>query len=648
MSASPPSSLYEFGPFRLDTSIPMLSHEGEPIPLPPKAMETLIALILRGGRVVSREELIEIIWPDAVVEENNLSVNVSILRKQLGERSGGQTYIETVPRRGYRFTAEVREPLAGHAEVPVSSVTGITFRRWRALLITLAIIIAAAASWAGLGWRGGQIQHASAAGRGQTAPASMTGGWAPVSLALLPFRSLAASDYSAERQTAAAELTDAVTARLRAPGTVHLTPPGAMLSANMKPLNFLITGRTLEADAVLSGVIFPGEPEEVYLRLHLVSIGGGEVLWAATFRHSRDDLPGLLNAIARGVEDGLGRLAGRQEYDQVARRHTASPEAWQHYLQGRFIWEQRHDVFAPFPLSFDEPAVSIHHFERALALDPGFALARVGLADHYKTTGLTPDSARRAVELATEAVAIDPMLAEAHATLGFIRMFHHWDWAGAEGYFRRALELDPGCVTARQWYALFHSLRGNDGEAIQQIMLARELAPYSLIILLDAAEMRYHARRNMYSSYAIAARSARHARTLQPGSAAARDLLMRAYWMDGNLEPAAALYGWKTDPEAFARDKAGPRRGSAGFDAIPPRDTYFRAQWHAWLNQREEALELLERAHRERHFFIIYLEADPFFDTLSEEPRFQELLQKVGLGESREEPAVRPALEEAA
>lgn len=125
MTASP-NSFYEFGPFRLDPALPLLLRDGEPVQLPPKALETLVVLVERAGRVVRRQELIEAVWPDTVVEENNLSVNVSALRKALGDGEEGEKYIETVPRRGYRFIAPVRD-------VPVESVELIYTRRTRSL-----------------------------------------------------------------------------------------------------------------------------------------------------------------------------------------------------------------------------------------------------------------------------------------------------------------------------------------------------------------------------------------------------------------------------------------------------------------------------------------------------------------------------------
>ncbi|MBC7932597.1 MAG: winged helix-turn-helix domain-containing protein [Rubrivivax sp.] len=678
---APSTNLYEFGPFRLDPALPLLLRGGEPVALPPKALETLVALVERGGRVVSREELIETVWPDVEVEENNLSVNVSILRKALGEANGGEKYIETVPRRGYCFTAPVRgitvespeliytrhtrsqilieesherdAPSATAAPASVLDVTPETslaraamtsnarsnrqlenLTRWP-FVLTIVAVVAALAAGAGLVRRASLRGDASASDRRGAAAVNAAGIGAVRTLAVLPFRNVAVRDYEARNVSAAGELTDAVMARLGASGNVNLTPTSAVLAEKMTPNNMLLAGRALQTDAVLTGALFKSDPEEVYLRLHLVGVSGGEVLWAETFKHTRGELPSLLDSIARGVEEGLHRLASAEEYEQRASRHTMSRDAYQLYLQGRFLWEQRHDVFNPSSSTEGETVASINQLEQAIALDPNFALAYVGLADHYKTTDYNSPKRRRGDEYVQKAIALDPSLAEAHATLGFVRMFQHWDWDGAEAEFRRALELDTNCVTAHQWYALFHALRGNKLEAFREIARARELAPYSLSIAIDEAEMKFYARQP-----GPVVDKLRRALALHPNSEQIRGSLVNAYWLYSKyeltpelVEKALELAEWKGSPQDFARLWAGPRKGSRDFNNIRPGQSYWYARGRAQLGQREEALDLLERAYREHDFFIIYLKAEPFFDPLRDEPRFQELLRKVGLAE---------------
>ncbi len=682
---------YEFGPFCLDPLLPLLVRDGQPVQLPPKALETLVALIERKGRVVSREELMRAVWPDSFVEENNLSVNVSLLRKALSEGADGAKYIETVPRRGYRFNAPVTERPADNLELiytrrtraqilieeseevgsdadaavvattaPIDALdvkantleSTTTFaaararvkserarasRRRVALLAVVVLLIAVAGGARSLlrrGWQGEEGASEKTKGGVLAAETDRVR-----SLAVMPFRSIDGSDYSARSKNSAGQLTDAVRSRLGAANSLRLISANATQAAQLTQNNLLIAAHALESDAVLTGTLFKSEADEIYARFHLVSVGSGEVLWAETFRQPHSELPVLLEAIARNVEGGLQQLASADEYERRARLHTPSREAFQLYLQGRFIWEQRHDVFFSDVASLDEPSISINQLEQALSLDPNFALPHVALADHYKTSGYSSNKWRLAEEHAHRAAALDPNLAEAHATLGFIRMFHYWDWAGAETAFKRAIELNPNCVTARQWYALFHALRGDDGngaiaaaESIQEIVRARELAPYSLSLLLDAAEMQYYARHAMAYNFGFAAKSLRHAHMLNPHSHSVRDLLVRSYWMNGEPEAAVALLGWQHGgPQDFARFYAGPRKGTRDFDNISPTDAYQHALWHAHLNQRAEALDLLERAFNDHHFFIIYLKAEPFFDNLRDEPRFQELLRKVGL-----------------
>jgi tetratricopeptide (TPR) repeat protein len=518
--------------------------------------------------VVSREELIEAVWPDAFVEENNLSVNVSLLRKALDEASGGQKYIETVPRRGYRFTAPVQAiqaetpeliytrhtrsqilieesretedeaiavapatewnvtPEASTAQAIVTSPARSAARlqkltRWP-VVFTIVAIIAVLIIGAGLVRRALQREDASASGQKRAAAAA--GGVAIKQLVVLPFRNMAVRDYGASSTSATGELTDAVMARLGVSGSVNLTPQSAVLTAKMTPNNLLVAGRALQTDAVLSGALFKSDPEEVYLRLHLVSVNGGEVLWAETFKQPRSELPSLLGSIARGVEEGLQRLASAEEYERRASRHTMSREAYQLYLQGRFLWEQRHDVFNPTWVYEGETATSLNQLE---------------------------------------------------------------------------------------------------------------LAPYSLSILIDEAEMEFYQRRP-----GDVINKLRRALTLHPDSVQIRGALVNAYWLFSKydqapelVEKALEMAEWKGSPQDFAPHLAGPRKGSRDFNNLRPGQSYWYARWRAQLNQREEALDLLERAYSEHDFFIIYLKAEPFFDNLRDEPRFQELLRKVGLSE---------------
>ncbi|MBC7933003.1 MAG: hypothetical protein H7Z38_20765 [Rubrivivax sp.] len=193
-------------------------------------------------------------------------------------------------------------------------------------------------------------------------------------------------------------------------------------------------------------------------------------------------------------------------------------------------------------------------------------------------------------------------------------------------------------MTAHQWYALFHALRGNHTESVEEVTRARELAPYSLSIAIDAAEMQYYrAGTSETGSYNDAIELSHRVLDLHNESGNAQIVLTHAYWMHGegdDFERAVAIQTndtWKGSPQDYARKRAGPRKGSREFDDIQHPHTLSYARWSAVLNRREEALDLLERAYRDHHFGIIYIKAEPFFKNLHDEPRYQELLQKLGL-----------------
>lgn len=670
MSSKTPH-FYEFGPFKLDPSTPFLLRDDQPVSLTVKALETLTVLVERSGRVVSRDELIEAVWPDVAVEENNLSVNISFLRKALGETPEGKKYIETVPRRGYRFVAPVRvvpiesleityskqtsstvlveetsetdavldiKPVATTTQAivtPVSSNSRLrNLARWPVLFAVIAgiAVLAAGASLISRRWQR----------NGESAPArkAVASDLAVRSLAVLPFKAGSnLINFGLYNGGEHEELTNAVVERMSATGKLNITPQEALLAEKATPHNVLLVGHKLNVDAVLTGAIFQNDAEVMRLRLHLISVNGGEVLWADTVGYSPKDLPALADSVTRNVLAGLHRLRSAEEYERRATRHTANRDAYQHYLQGRFLWEQRDDVFAPnFIAQTEGMTASTNQLEQARLLDPNFALAYLGLADHYKTSDYKEGEWRRGEEYALKALALDPNLAEAHATLAFIRMFHYWDWAGAEVEFKRALELDPDCVTAHQWYALFHALHGNNGESTKEITRARELAPFSIVVAVNAAEMLYyHAGSVSTGSYNNAIYPSIRILELHREASRAEIVLSQAYWMhnenrDREKAVAVATNGtWKGSPEDYARWRAGPRKGSREFDNMPRQDTFHCAQWSAVLDRREEALDLLERAYDEHHFFVIYIKAEPFFTNLRDEPRYQDLLRRLNL-----------------
>lgn len=633
----------EFGRFRLDVEKKVLWHDGEPVSLPLKEVQLLCVLTDSVGEVVTKDEILNQVWANTFVEESNLSRHIYLLRKTLKDFGETGDLIQTVPRRGYRFAGRVRELQPGELVVEKHSLTrtlieevpatpalatltkSLTPRRRLHALTAAALFVILTV--------GGVILIERANSRGTRYAVAIPNGATRKSLAIVPFVPIS-NDITAKNENAVNKLTQAVTERLSSSPEVQLISPEAAAAEKLKIENLLLAGRALQTDAVLTGVVFATEPD-IYVRLHLISVNGGEVLWARTYQQPAAELPALLDSIVNDVPLKLQSVRSPDEYDRIARRYTTNREAYQLYLQGRLRFNLRGDVLASGSV-FAEDTPMVEPLKQALQLDPNFAMAYVALADLYKAQDYSGPEWKIAEEYCQKAIALDANLAEPHATLGFIRMFQHWDWAGAEAEFKRALELDKNCVTAHQWYALFHALRSNPYEAEREIAQALQLAPYSLSIQSDQGEILYYSGRT--SGYGGAIGLLRNVLKQYPGSYNAQSLLINAYWKNGQTDEAnqldAAVHGVpgrNLTPEDRARELAGPRKNSPAFKDLKHPETYNHARWHALLNQREEAIELLEQAFRDHHFFIIYLKADPFFDTLRDEPRFQALLRNTGL-----------------
>jgi tetratricopeptide (TPR) repeat protein len=308
------------------------------------------------------------------------------------------------------------------------------------------------------------------------------------------------------------------------------------------------------------------------------------------------------------------------------RRTTENPEAYQAYLEGRFFWNKR---------TTEGFRKSIEYFQRAVEKDPKFALAYAGLADAYLM-----DDAVKAESALRKALELDNTLGEAHASLGFDRMFWNWDWGEAEREFKLAITTTPNYATAHQWYGIYLAARGRLGEAKSEMKQALELDPLSPIINTDVGQVYYFSR-----EYDQAVAACRKALEIDPDFIIAHQYLYHVYTQLGmyseaveeflkyattrspaavaSLRHAYALSGWRgflqNQLDYWEESKAGPL------------DRTEKAVIYGKLGHKPQAIEQLERAYDERNFFLVFLKVEPRYDDLSADSRFQDLLQRVGL-----------------
>ncbi|HEV8237959.1 MAG TPA: winged helix-turn-helix domain-containing protein [Thermoanaerobaculia bacterium] len=702
-SAAPPLTAgYAFGPFRLDLQLQELRRGAEPVPLTPKAFDTLRVLVEAEGAVVPKEELLALVWRDRFVEESVLSQNVYTLRKVLAEGDEGRSYILTVPRRGYRFAMPVERLSGEHAigEAAVAAVMEKSSRGAAAAIGATTPALAGAASvtqvtamsgGGGLGagsgmtsaaatpWTGPERRAATrtppgesrrrplllaglgallllaaflaiaARWRGEPAP---PGALRVGSLAVLPFLSL---NPPADGDVLGLAMADALITRLSELEPLVVRPTSAVQELREAPRDALGIGRRLGVDAVMDGSL-QRSGDRLRVSVRLLRVDDGRPLWARSFETVYTDPFAVQDAISEQVADALSlELSGRRPH-RPGNRGTADAEAYQEYVRGRYFWNRRTEA---------DLKKAMTHFEGALARDPAFAAAHAGIADCWVLLplyGNTPprDAFPRAIAKAREALRLDPDLAEAHTTLAYARFLYDWSWADAEEGFRRAQRLDPGYPTAPQWYAYLLSATGRHDEAIANARLAQRLDPLSMVINADLGFVLYFARQD---DEAIA----QFERTLELdprfpythfGLAFALDAAGRHDEAVKEARQAVELSG----DSSVMRGALGYTLARAGHmeearavrAALAKRNETTRVQPAAFalvdvgLGDHAAALDELETAYRDRSRFVVLMGVLRAFDPLRGEPRWADLTRRVGLPAAVAAPLPAPAAAAAA
>ena len=609
--------LYEFGPFRLDTAEAVLLRDGRPVPLTLKAYETLLALIRDSGHIVPKEELLKLVWPDTFVEEGNLAHNIWTLRKALGE-TDDQKYIETVPRRGYRFAAPVREVLP---DAPLAETSGPVPSR-RALVMGGVLTLAVMAVLAG----------ARVARQDLAAPAPPE---TIRSLAVLPFKPVGPGLGEASLELGMA---DALIVRLSNIRDLDVRPTRAVAGYTSREKSPQDAGRELQVDAVLDGTL-QKDGDRVRVTVQLVRVHDGKAMWADRFDETWTDIFALQDRVSERAVRALTLQLSAEERQRLTKRYTANAAAYELYLRGRFFWNKRTD---------ESLLKGIEYFERAIALDPGYALAYSGLAESYVLLpwygGRPPrDAFEKARAAALKALALDDRLAEAHTALAYVAERYDWDWTGAEREYRRALELHANYSTARQWYAEYLVQVGRLDEAIGEMSRALQLDPLSLIINTEMANVYLNAR-----NYEAAIRQIGTALEIDSAFLPAHITLGRCYTHTGKYKDAddqfrkalaldrdsawawshvahnLAMWGRKAEARTILARLTDPaRRQPVAPDLL--------AMVHAGLGDTGGALDWLRRSCEQRDPGIAWIKVHPGFDPLRQDPRYSPIVRCVGL-----------------
>jgi TolB-like protein/DNA-binding winged helix-turn-helix (wHTH) protein/Tfp pilus assembly protein PilF len=604
---------YEFGPYRLEPATRRLLRDSTPVPLTPKALDTLLVLVERRDRVVDKAELMQLVWPGSFVEESNLSQTIFVLRKTLGEAADGRPYIDTVPRRGYRFAAATSEDgakarLDSDAPAPRRSRRPVP---WVAAALVLGVTGAISATLWMRSWSG--------------APERIE------SLVVLPFSDLTGTG---ETDPLADSMTDALTTKLGQIGALRVISRTSAMTYKNTNKTVPQIGRELNVDAVVEGTV-QRLGDEVRLNLKLIHAPTDRTVWAQSYEPAAQHALDLHNEMARSIASRTSIALTPSERTRLAETTRVHPKVYEAYLKGRYFWNRR---------SEPDMRQAIASFDEAIRLDSGYAPAYAGLADAYALYGSygwklpEGNSWQRAVAAAGKALELDDQLADGHTSRARIALNHELDWQRTGVGYRRALELNPGYANAHHWYGYYLLLTGRLDEGEKEIRRALELDPLSPIInanigmafyfgrQYDAAIAHWQKALEMHRNYRLLHHymaTAYIGKRMYPeavaqiekgivlSSADSREmaLLAHIYGRMGRLSDARALLA-----------KVLPDGDQAAYDI---------AIAYVGMGDADQAFTWLARSVDTRMGSFNELNADPIFDSLRADPRFTGLLRRM-------------------
>jgi TolB-like protein/DNA-binding winged helix-turn-helix (wHTH) protein/Tfp pilus assembly protein PilF len=638
------NNLYEFADFSLDPQNRLLRRSGATVPLTPKPFDLLLVLVQNAGRIVSKDELMKAVWPDSFVEDSNLTQTVFMVRKVL-DQTAGRRYIQTVQGQGYRFLVPVKEatlegpeglppgterPAAASEIVEVRDVPAEPsppqVKSWRPLFIACAAVALVLIVVLAIRPRHSRVSSAE------------TG---KMMLAVLPFENFtgdSSEDYFSDG------LTEEMIGQLG-----NLDPAHLGVIARTSVMHYKHSQEALPQIAHELGVQYVLEgsvrrdAKRVRITAQLIEVKDQSHLWARQYDRDLGQLLELQEEVAREVANEIEfSLSGRRPIEpaQAAApvRGANSYETYDLYLKGRYFWNKR---------TADGFRQAADYFQQAIDKDPNFARAHAGLADTFALMStwyigpqneLMPKARARALR----ALELDERLADAHASLAVIKENYDYDWPGAEKEFRRALELDPQYAIAHQWYAEFLSWQGRFPEAFAESEQARQLDPISLIGATDRASILYESRQ-----YESALKQWRSVLDLDPTYDHAEHMMIPAYLQLGRYDDAAKvidrweavgegpwLWGWKAAVCARAGHPDEARRALArleqGSGSTANREATLLIAYSG-TGQKERAVELLQQMYAEHSNAVVQIKVDPMFDPLRSDPRFKDLLLRLGL-----------------
>jgi TolB-like protein/DNA-binding winged helix-turn-helix (wHTH) protein/Tfp pilus assembly protein PilF len=620
--------VFRFGIFEVDLRSGELHRKGVKIKLQEQPFQVLSALLERPGELVTREEIRENLWPDGTFVDFDHSLNTAImrLREALNDSADNPRFVETLGRRGYRFIAPVqslgddssgREP-TGVIPVPQIGSSKLEPLHWKLAAGILGVVIGMALAIF-VAWRAGRRDHPTTTIR---------------SIAVLPLENLsgdATQDYFADG------MTDELITDLGQLGELRVISRTSIMQYKgvHKPLPQI--ARELGVDAVVEGTVLRSG-DRVRITAKLVQAPLDKHLWAQTYEGDLRDVLGLQNEVAGAVAEQIRIKLTPQQRAVLQGARIVNPQAHEAYLRGHSFAQQG---------SVDGYERSILYFNQAIAMEPDHALAYIGLADSYIMLGhlakLAPQQAFPAAERAAmKALQLDGSSAEAHQALANVKFLYDWDFPDADQEFRRALVLNPNSVSARAFYSDYLMAMGRFDESIVERKRNRQIDPLALRPLWALAGGYYFAHR-----YDEAVAQARKVIEMDPNHWSGHLCLGLSLEQQHRFPQAMAelrkamevsndrlWVGFLAHDMALSGDKAGAHKILAELQQLSNRtyvSPWLSAMVYPDLGDREQAFVWLEKCYRGREHDLVFSKVWPMFDVLRSDPRYQDLMRRVGL-----------------
>jgi TolB-like protein/DNA-binding winged helix-turn-helix (wHTH) protein/Tfp pilus assembly protein PilF len=659
-----------FGVFEVDLRTGELRKQGLKVKLHGQPFQVLAMLLERPGELVTRKEIREKLWPgDTFIDfEHSINTAVKCLREAFGDDTEHPTYIETLPRRGYRLIAPVealkasssplgggwpREEGAGGDGVAAGSpapadveTRGVTPgkalpRPYKPVALGAGITILALVAVFTFNVASVRDRTLHAVGAVREPPPGIR------SIAVLPLENLSRDP---EQEYFADGMTEELITNLGKISALRVISRTSVLryKGTKKPLPEI--AKELNVDAIVEGTVLRSG-NRVRVTANLLHAATDRHLWGETYERDLRDVLSLQDELARAITKEIQIKVTPQEQADLASAPAVNPEAYRLYLQGRYEANKR---------TVPAFAKSALLFQQALEKDPGYSLAYAGLAETYGLLpfygGASPQAAFfKAKAAALKALELDRSLAEGHAALGFVLFYGEWDWAAAERELKYAIELNPGYVNSHHWYGEYLSAMGRHDQAIAEIKRAQDLDPLSPLLLAIGGEVCILARR-----YDEAIEQSRRALELDSNYALAQQNLASSFLGKQMYEAAAAEYtiadqAWgKSNSSGLALAYAlTGKRGEAlkilrrltEPSSRLELDSLMAATLYLALDEKQEALDWLEKAYQEHEPYAPFWNVSPVLDPLRSDPRFQHILSRMNFPNQRSTLTPAPSID---